>query len=224
MKTSRAPPPLDPDEPENTARAVAAWGIDYVVLTSVDRDDLSDFGAAHIAKTISLLKHHSDGRLLVEALVPDFQGSAECVALVARSGLDVFAHNVETVSRAAGLGRADGDGLGTELHAGGPQEYAACSWGWSRGGWWGDLLRLAVWALGCWSGCLVRLVGWQQRILDWQAVAVDAGREGRLAQRAERSRLLTIAWPQSPCCPAVLIAFSAVPIASVPHLSSVSPA
>ena len=45
MKTSRAPPPLDPDEPENTAKAVAAWGIDYVVLTSVDRDDLPDGGA-----------------------------------------------------------------------------------------------------------------------------------------------------------------------------------
>lgn len=56
VKTSRAPPPLDPNEPENTAKAVAAWGIDYVVLTSVDRDDLPDYGAAHIASTISLLK------------------------------------------------------------------------------------------------------------------------------------------------------------------------
>ncbi len=46
VKTSRAPPPLDPDEPQNTARAVAAWGIDYVVLTSVDRDDLPDGGAS----------------------------------------------------------------------------------------------------------------------------------------------------------------------------------
>ena len=45
VKTSRAPPPLDPDEPQNTAKAVAAWGIDYVVLTSVDRDDLPDGGA-----------------------------------------------------------------------------------------------------------------------------------------------------------------------------------
>ena len=44
VKTSRAPPPLDPDEPENTAKAIAAWGIDYVVLTSVDRDDLPDGG------------------------------------------------------------------------------------------------------------------------------------------------------------------------------------
>ena len=78
-------------------QAVAAWGIDYVVLTSVDRDDLPDGGAAHIAATIQQLKQRTDGRLLVEALVPDFQGNADCVELVARSGLDVYAHNVETV-------------------------------------------------------------------------------------------------------------------------------
>lgn len=55
------------------SRAIAAWGLDYVVLTSVDRDDLPDGGAAHIAKTITLLKQRTEGRLLVEALVPDFQ-------------------------------------------------------------------------------------------------------------------------------------------------------
>jgi lipoic acid synthetase len=105
VKTSRAPPPLDPAEPENTAKAVAAWGIDYVVLTSVDRDDLPDYGAAHIAATIRHLKQQTGGRLLVEALVPDFQGRRECVDLVARSGLDVFAHNVETVERLQGVVR-----------------------------------------------------------------------------------------------------------------------
>ena len=99
VKTSRAPPPLDPAEPANVATAVASWGIDYVVLTSVDRDDLPDFGAAHIAATIEQLKEATEGRLLVEALVPDFQGVREHVGLVARSGLDVFAHNVETVPR-----------------------------------------------------------------------------------------------------------------------------
>ena len=52
VKTSRAPPPLDPLEPHNTAVAVAKWGLDYVVLTSVDRDDLADSGSAHIAQTI----------------------------------------------------------------------------------------------------------------------------------------------------------------------------
>ncbi|KAL4857240.1 Lipoyl synthase [Chlorella vulgaris] len=105
VKTSRAPPPLDPNEPENTAKAIAAWGIDYVVLTSVDRDDLPDYGAAHIAATISHLKEQTQGRLLVEALVPDFQGRQECVDLVARSGLDVFAHNIETVERLQGVVR-----------------------------------------------------------------------------------------------------------------------
>jgi len=84
-------------QPENTAKAVAAWGIDYVVLTSVDRDDLPDGGAAHIAETIRALKKHSEGRLLVEALVPDFQGDVSCVETIATSGLDVYAHNVETV-------------------------------------------------------------------------------------------------------------------------------
>ena len=84
-------------QPENTAKAVAAWGIDYVVLTSVDRDDLHDGGAAHIAETIQGLKRHTDNRLLVEALVPDFQGDLASVATVAASGLDVYAHNVETV-------------------------------------------------------------------------------------------------------------------------------
>ncbi len=80
------------------AQAVAAWGIDYVVLTSVDRDDLPDGGAAHISETIRGLKEKTGGRLLVEALVPDFQGSLDSVSLVARSGLDVYAHNVETVT------------------------------------------------------------------------------------------------------------------------------
>ena len=78
---------------------MAEWGIDYVVLTSVDRDDLPDGGASHIAATISNLKKHTQGRLLVEALVPDFEGNLNSVATVAQSGLDVYAHNVETVRR-----------------------------------------------------------------------------------------------------------------------------
>lgn len=73
LVSCRAPPPLDPHEPEHVSQAVASWGLDYVVLTSVDRDDLPDGGAAHISKTIQLLKQKTDGRLLVEALVPDFQ-------------------------------------------------------------------------------------------------------------------------------------------------------
>lgn len=98
VKTSKAPPPLDPDEPENVSKAIAEWGLDYVVLTSVDRDDLPDQGSNHIAATIRGLKQRAP-QMLVEALVPDFQGDEECVERVALSGLDVFAHNVETVER-----------------------------------------------------------------------------------------------------------------------------
>jgi len=81
------------------SKAIAAWGLDYVVLTSVDRDDLADGGCNHIAETIRLLKQETEGRLLVEALVPDFQGNMEHVRVIVESGLDVFAHNIETVER-----------------------------------------------------------------------------------------------------------------------------
>lgn len=97
VKTSRAPPPLDPHEPEHTAEALARWGLGYVVLTSVDRDDLPDGGAAHFAETIRKIKQKSNGATLVEALTGDYAGDLEQVALVAKSGLDVYAHNVETV-------------------------------------------------------------------------------------------------------------------------------
>lgn len=96
VKTSRAPAPLDPHEPENTAEALARWGLGYVVLTSVDRDDLADGGARHFAETIRKIKAKKP-TLLVEALTGDFQGDLEMVRLVADSGLDVYAHNVETV-------------------------------------------------------------------------------------------------------------------------------
>jgi lipoic acid synthetase len=98
VKTSRAPPPLDINEPVNTAKAVSEWGLDYVVITSVDRDDIEDGGAAHIAETIKQLKIHSP-KLLVECLTPDFRGNRKLVTEVAQSGLDVYAHNVETVER-----------------------------------------------------------------------------------------------------------------------------
>ena len=111
VKTSKAPPPLDKDEPENVAKAISEWGLDYVVLTSVDRDDLEDQGAGHFAKTIRNLKEKvkgggeggfvssqdKDKRILVEALTPDFRGEDRLIDMVALSGLDVFAHNVETV-------------------------------------------------------------------------------------------------------------------------------
>ena len=95
VKTSRAPPPLDPHEPENTAEALSRWGLGYVVLTMVDRDDLIDGGARHCAETIIKIKQKSPSTL-VEALTGDYSGDLEQVAVVARSGLDVYAHNVET--------------------------------------------------------------------------------------------------------------------------------
>lgn len=95
VKTSKAPPPLDPHEPENTAEALSRWGLGYVVLTIVDRDDLADGGARHAVETIMKIKQKAP-TMLVEALVGDYAGDAEMVKLVARSGLDVFAHNVET--------------------------------------------------------------------------------------------------------------------------------
>ncbi|KAJ8000462.1 hypothetical protein DPEC_G00180370 [Dallia pectoralis] len=96
VKTARRPPPLDPDEPYNTAKAIAAWGLDYVVLTSVDRDDIADGGAEHIARTVSNLKERNS-HILVECLTPDFRGDLAAVEKIAQSGLDVYAHNVETV-------------------------------------------------------------------------------------------------------------------------------
>ncbi|XP_055653967.1 lipoyl synthase, mitochondrial isoform X1 [Falco peregrinus] len=96
VKTAKSPPPLDPEEPYNTAKAIAEWGLDYVVLTSVDRDDMPDGGAEHFAKTVSHLKERNS-KILVECLTPDFRGDLKAVEKVALSGLDVFAHNVETV-------------------------------------------------------------------------------------------------------------------------------
>lgn len=98
IKTSRAPPSVDSQEPVKVATAVAAWGLKYIVLTSVDRDDISDGGASHIARTVSQLKQR-DPKLLIETLSPDFSGVPSHVDLVANSGVDVFAHNVETVER-----------------------------------------------------------------------------------------------------------------------------
>ncbi|KAK4762239.1 hypothetical protein SAY87_030123 [Trapa incisa] len=96
VKTSRTPPPPDPDEPTNVAQAIASWGLDYVVITSVDRDDLPDQGSGHFTETVQKLKALKP-QMLIEALVPDFRGDPGCVEKVAKSGLDVFAHNIETV-------------------------------------------------------------------------------------------------------------------------------
>jgi lipoic acid synthetase len=89
---------LDPDEPENAARTVRLMGLSYVVLTSVDRDDLPDGGAAHFAAAVRAIKRATP-RTAVEALTPDFQGRLASVETVVDSALEVFAQNIETVRR-----------------------------------------------------------------------------------------------------------------------------
>lgn len=90
--------PLDPDEPANVAAAVADVGLEYVVLTSVDRDDLPDQGAGHFARTIRELRRR-DPDVLIETLIPDFQGDPDLVGELIDAGPDVIAHNIETVDR-----------------------------------------------------------------------------------------------------------------------------
>jgi lipoic acid synthetase len=89
---------LNPNEPESTANTVALMNLDYVVLTSVNRDDLPDGGASHYASTVKAIKARCPN-IKVEVLTPDFQGVEASVALLLDSGVDVFAQNVETVAR-----------------------------------------------------------------------------------------------------------------------------
>ncbi|XP_017222558.1 lipoyl synthase, chloroplastic [Daucus carota subsp. sativus] len=98
VKTSRNPAPPDPAEPQNTAQAVASWGVDYIVLTSVDRDDIPDGGSGHFAETVKALKTLKPD-IMIECLTSDFRGDLNAVSTLVHSGLDVFAHNVETVKR-----------------------------------------------------------------------------------------------------------------------------
>jgi lipoic acid synthetase len=89
---------LDAEEPENTARSVELMKLKYIVLTSVNRDDLPDGGAGHYAAAIRAIKRRTPA-VAVEALTPDFQGVLRDVETVMDSGLEVFAQNVETVKR-----------------------------------------------------------------------------------------------------------------------------
>jgi lipoic acid synthetase len=89
---------LDPDEPRLAAESVAMMGLNYVVLTSVDRDDLPDGGAGHYAACVRAIKERNP-ETAVEALTPDFQGVTEHVDVVLDSGIEVYAQNVETVRR-----------------------------------------------------------------------------------------------------------------------------
>lgn len=96
VKSARFGQPLDPDEPRKIAQAVAEWGLDYVVVTSVDRDDLPDQGAGHFAACIREIKKQHPA-VIVEVLIPDFRGNRECIRTIVEAGPDVIAHNVETV-------------------------------------------------------------------------------------------------------------------------------
>jgi len=89
---------LDGDEPKRLKEIVDELGLDYVVLTSVDRDDLRDGGAKHFGKAVKAIKEIPDAPL-VEGLIPDFSGETGSIELVARSGLEVLGHNIETVER-----------------------------------------------------------------------------------------------------------------------------
>lgn len=100
VKTGNPKGEIDPTEPEKVAFSISQMGdhIHYIVLTSVDRDDLPDQGSGHFARTVRTIKLHNP-QMIVEILTPDFRGDRECVELVVDSGADVFAHNVETVER-----------------------------------------------------------------------------------------------------------------------------
>lgn len=89
---------LDPDEPRLAAESVRLMGLTYIVLTSVDRDDLPDGGASHYARCVREIRRVNPATA-VEALTPDFQGNVEHVQLVLDSGIEVYAQNVETVRR-----------------------------------------------------------------------------------------------------------------------------
>jgi lipoic acid synthetase len=91
------PDPLDADEPENLGRTIQAMGLRYVVVTSVDRDDLRDGGAEHFTQCIEAIRRHSPD-IRVEVLVPDFRGRMDrALDILIQSPPDVFNHNLETV-------------------------------------------------------------------------------------------------------------------------------
>jgi lipoic acid synthetase len=89
---------VDWEEPERVAEAASKMGLKYVVVTSVDRDDLKDGGAAIFARTIEALRRHVAG-CKVEVLIPDFRGSDEALETVLRAQPDILNHNIETVPR-----------------------------------------------------------------------------------------------------------------------------
>lgn len=91
-------PPVDPLEPEKIAQSISQMKLKYVVLTSVDRDDMPDQGSDHFARTVKTIKK-LDPNLIIEILAPDFRGDEKLIHHLADSKPDVYAHNIETVER-----------------------------------------------------------------------------------------------------------------------------
>jgi lipoic acid synthetase len=103
------PDPLDPDEPVNLARTIAALRLDYVVITSVDRDDLRDGGAGHFVQCIRAVREHSPSTR-IEVLVPDFRGRLDrAIDILEAAPPDVMNHNLETVPRLYAQARPGSD-------------------------------------------------------------------------------------------------------------------
>jgi lipoic acid synthetase len=102
---SGKPLPLDPAEPANVAYSIKLMNLRHAVITSVDRDDLKDGGAAHWAETIREVKKQNPG-ITIEVLIPDFNGRKELIQLVANAGPDIISHNLETVERLTPLVRS----------------------------------------------------------------------------------------------------------------------
>ena len=89
---------IDEKEPEKLAAIVREWKLNYIVLTSVCRDDLADQGSSHFAKCVSSIKE-ANPNTFVEVLIPDFRNDSECLSNIVKSHPDVIGHNLETVER-----------------------------------------------------------------------------------------------------------------------------
>lgn len=98
VKTGNPKGKIDTEEPQKVGWAIAQMGLEYVVLTSVNRDDMEDQGAGHFAETIEVIRKN-DPDLIVEVLTPDFKGREDLVQKIVTAKPHVFAHNVETVER-----------------------------------------------------------------------------------------------------------------------------
>lgn len=115
VKTGNPKGALDHEEPQKVAYAVSKMNLDYLVLTSVDRDDLPDEGSGHFAETVRLLKEMSP-QLVIEVLTPDFRGRVDFIQKIVDAKPDVFAHNIETVSRLTKRVRDPRAGYQQSLH------------------------------------------------------------------------------------------------------------